>query len=371
MRLACCNSFVLFLALPVLAWPQQADVPEKPATQPDAQPAPQVPPLTLRPAVEPTAAKGRINLDVVVTDKSGKPVSGLELKDFTLLDDKQPAKILSFRSFGGTAPSGGPPVEITLLLDTVNLGFGAVARTRLDIGRFLRQNGGHLAHPVSIFGFSDGGVKVLSQPSMDGTALAAQLDQSEASLRALRRSEGVYGAIERFQLSIRSLMAIAQSESKWPGRKLLIWVGPGWPMFDSPNIDTSSKDQQQLFASIVQLSTTLRESHISLYSVSMGDPGVGTYLYKDFLKGVPTAEKANPSNLSLKVLAIQSGGRVLNPDNDLTAQIDSCVQDAGAFYTLSFDPPRADKPDEYHDLKIVVSQSGLTARTNAGYYNQP
>ena len=44
---------------------------------------------------------------------------------------------------------------------------------------------------------------------------------------------------------------------------------------------------------------------------------------------------------------------------------------AGAFYRLSFDPPQAQHADEYHDLKVQVNQPGLTARTNAAYYNQP
>jgi len=73
----------------------------------------------------------------------------------------------------------------------------------------------------------------------------------------------------------------------------------------------------------------------------------------------------------LKVLAIQTGGRALPPDNDLAGQISACVQDAGAFYTVSFNPPLADKPNEYHDLKVEVDKPGLTAHTDTGYYNQP
>lgn len=40
----------------------------------------------------------QITLDVVVTDKSGKPVAGLQQQDFTLLDNKEPNKILSFNA---------------------------------------------------------------------------------------------------------------------------------------------------------------------------------------------------------------------------------------------------------------------------------
>jgi len=164
---------------------------------------------------------------------------------------------------------------------------------------------------------------------------------------------------------------VANNMAKRPGRKLLIWVGPGWPMLDRQNIETSSKGAEQLFKSIVDFSTTLREGHIELSSVSLGEPGPGTFLYQDFLKGVKTADKANPPNLGVKVIAAQSGGRVMAPDNGLAGQIDKCVEDGADFYMISFDPPAADKPNEYHDLKVQVDKAGLAARTNTGYYNQP
>ena len=43
--------------------------------------------------------RGLIHLDVVVTDQSGRPVPGLQLSDFTLLDNGRPLKLLSFQCF--------------------------------------------------------------------------------------------------------------------------------------------------------------------------------------------------------------------------------------------------------------------------------
>jgi len=362
--------FIALVFLPVLAFTQQTAPPQAPATE---APAPQAPPLNPRPAYTPAPApqEGRIHLDVVVTDKSGKPVSGLELKDFALKDNSLPAKILSFHATGAALEKDSHPAELVILLDAVNLGFQTVARMREQIADFLRQNGGHLAQPVSIFVFTNDGIKVLLQPSMDGNTLAAQLDKTDAGLRVIGRSAGANGAIERYELSLKWLTAVARSEAKRPGRKLLIWAGPGWPLLDRPGIETSSKGAKQLFEGIVDLSTTLREANMTLYSVNLGMPGLGTFLYQDFVKGVRTAEKAVPSDLNLKVIATQTGGLVIPPDNDLASQIAKCAQDASAFYTLSFDPPPADKANEYHDLKVEIDQPGLTARTSTGYYNQP
>ena len=75
--------------------------------------------------------------------------------------------------------------------------------------------------------------------------------------------------------------------------------------------------------------------------------------------------------MALKVLVAQTGGKILGPDNDLVRQINGCIEDANAFYRLSFDPPVAEHADEYHDLKVVVDKPGVTVRTNSGYYNEP
>jgi VWFA-related protein len=364
----------IFLCLPALVCAQSDANPVNPTNPAGA--AVQAPVLSPRktpaPASAPTAdvSKGRIDLDVVVTDKAGKAVQGLELKDFTLLDNGQPSKILSFHAIDATVEAASHPVEVILLIDGVNLDLQAVARSREEVGRFLRQNGGRLAQPVSIFIFNDDGVKILAQPSMDGNALAAQLDKADSQIRTINRSSQ-YGGFDRFDLSLKWMNVVAESEAKRPGRKLLIWAGSGWPLLDGVRVQISQKGQQELFNRIVDLSTTLREAHMSLYSVTLGQPGLSTFLYQDYLKGVKTAEKANAPNLGLKVLAVQSGGRVLGPDNDTAAQITDAIRDASAFYTLSFDPPKADRANEYHDLKVQIDQPGLTARTSTGYYNQP
>jgi len=319
----------------------------------------------------PAAAEGRINLDVVVTDQSGKPVSGLDLKDFTLLDNNQPAKILSFHASGGTVQKAQPPVEVILVLDTVNLPFQAVSVVRQQIANFLLQNGGHLAQPVSLFVLTNQGLDVQRRPTLDGTSLAADASQLDNKLRTLPRSAGFWGAVERYQLSLQTMILIAQDEEKKPGRKLLIWAGPGWPQLDNTRLKSTYDDQLLNFDLIVELSTRLRETRISAYSISLGQADFGTLLYKNHLKGVKTAGQAYLPNMGLKVLAVQSGGLAVNPDNDLTTQINRCVQDAQTFYTLSFDPPHAAQANEYHDLKVLVGQPGLTARTRTGYYNQP
>jgi VWFA-related protein len=353
----------VFLLLPVAAFAQQ----EVPPAQS------QGPPLKLRSEARPL--EGRIHLDVVVTDKKGKPVTGLELKDFTLLDDKQPAKIISFHPIDAGAEHADPPAEVILLLDAVNLNYLELVETRDEVAKFLRENGGHLAEPVTVALFTDDGMKRLLGPSTDGNAMAVQLDQAKATFRTIGRSAGVNGASERFNLSMKWLVMIAESLGQEPGRKLLVWLSPGWPMMNRADTHTSPQGLRLLFEHAVDISTTLREAHVEVASVSlaglMNGNVLGADFYEDFLKGVRDPDKIDSGNLNLKVIAVQSGGVAMPPDNDMAAQIRNCVEDAGAFYILSFDPPKTEHADDYHDLKVVVDRPKVTARTSTGYYNQP
>jgi VWFA-related protein len=306
----------------------------------------------------------------MVTDKSGKPVPGLGVADFTLLDNNQPNKILSFHAYDGTAQSD-PPVQAFILFDTVNTTFGDVSFARQQVEEFLRRDGGRLAIPTSIFWLTNDGLEVQREPTLDGNALAAQLEGFEGRLRTITRASGAYGAIERFQFCTHILDGFVRSEMNKPGRKLLIWASGGWPILDGPRIEISDKDQRALYGEIIELSTLMRLARIDLYSISQGMPGRDTFLYQAFLKPVKKPQQANLPNLNLKVLAAQSGGLVLPPNNDLPGSLKTCLQDAGAFYRLSFAPAPADGPNQYHELKVHVDKPGLSARTNAGYYDQP
>src|SRR5207248_4383336 len=53
-------------------------------------------------------AQHRVSLNVRVADGSGKPVTELNQADFSVYDNDQPRKIVSFRPLGG--PAGGAQI---------------------------------------------------------------------------------------------------------------------------------------------------------------------------------------------------------------------------------------------------------------------
>jgi len=339
--------------------------------------SPATPPLM--PAPAPNAEGQPLILDVVVTGKSGKAIPGLAEKDFVVRDNGQPQKILSFRAVvgGGTASAlpAEEPVKIIMIVDEVNTSFSAVAYERNEIQRVLLQNDGKLSHPVSMAFFSDTKTDIQNGFSQDGRALLAVFDEHMTALRSIRRSTGVYGAEERLQLSLKTLQMLAEKEAQDPGRKMVVWISPGWPLLSGPAIELTARQQQGVFSSIVSISTALREARITLYSIDplgMNDAGsVGLTYYENFLKPVRKSSQTQIGDLGLQVLARQSGGLALNSNNAIADLIDRCFADADAFYTLTVAIAPSDQPNEYHAVEVKVETPGLTARTRGGYYTQP
>lgn len=311
-----------------------------------------------------------LTLDVVVTAKSGLPVSDLQQQDFTLLDNKARQAVTSFQAVDGRHA----PIEVVLVVDAVNTAYQNVAYEREQIDRYLRGDGGKLAHPTAFAVLTDTGVQFHQDFSTDGNVLSSMLDQYTGSLRNVRRTDGFFGDEEIFQISLQGLQDLVDREGPRPGRKIILWVSPGWPLLSGPNIDLGDKDQQKLFTGIVSMSTKFLQGGITLYSIDpLGTADAGTFrafFWKDFVKGVSKPSQVQIGDLGLEVIATQSGGLALNGSNDIAIQLRKCIADLGTYYELSFEPPPGDKSNEYHQLEIRVAKGGLTARSRQGYYSQ-
>jgi VWFA-related protein len=332
--------------------------------------------------------EGLIHLDVAATDREGKPFSGLAAKDFTLVDDGAAQKIVSFAPSNQSTDENERLTEVVLLLDEVDLSQVELQLVNDETMKFLRQNGGHLAQPTSVYWFTTSGLYASATPTNDGNALAEDVahHRSPRTLWAVPRNRNPFTTTEseryaRWDRTRRAVYSIAVERRGVPGRKLLVWMGFGWP-----GARGLREDQDTAFSSLVELSTRIREARMVISEVTARtEPAAFSFkdFYKDYLPGVRTpsemevrtqteepnfwqpsiARSVGPQapgvppyiRFALPVLAIQSGGLVLDELSEISRSIEHCVEDARAFYTISFDPPPAAQPDEYHDLKVQIN----------------
>jgi VWFA-related protein len=182
------------------------------------QPAPRPSPQATPPATQPPADAGDdevvrittnlVQLDVVVTDKSGKQVTDLKAEDFDVLEDGKAQKITNFSYVsavpaGATAPSNvaaapaganAPPATtrarregvrraIALVIDDDSMAADAFAPTREELRRFVDQQvqAGDLVAIIRL----GGDVGILQQFTADRRLLYEAIKHVRPSLRSI------------------------------------------------------------------------------------------------------------------------------------------------------------------------------------------
>ena len=146
-------------------------------------------------------------------------------------------------------------------------------------------------------------------------------------------------------------------------------------VLENPGYTESDRVRRSRFNAIVELTQQLREARVTLYSINAINPSSPAQMpsnyYKDFLKGVTAAKRADSGALSVPVFAVHSGGRVYDSSGDLVTLLNGCVAEAKVYYTLGFDPTAAEHADEYHELALKIDKPGVTAHTNTAFYAEP
>jgi VWFA-related protein len=238
-------------------------------------------------------AESTNTLDVVVTDKLDKPVADLKPEDFKVIDNRVERPITSVKLVAPGDEKSDPPVTAYLVVDMVNTVSEAISCDRA-LKEFLRQAGPRLAVPTSLIFFTDTTVRFQREPTRDPKVLLANLANAhvQGTSRSILGMGGVAQFRGRVEKSLQAMTHIAMKLNEVKGRKLILWIGPGWAAFPFPAVLNSDRALDQLFKYIVDFSTALRQVRITVYFVDtfgavpdLLEPG-RTTLYLQFTKGV-------------------------------------------------------------------------------------
>jgi VWFA-related protein len=299
--------------------------------------------------------EGLFTIDSVVTNGAGDAASDLGPPDFILLDNGQPVTINTLHK---STEASQPPPTLIFVLDGLNMPPRELTQAESAVVHFLRRNNGHLENRSFLYRLTRDGL--FSSPGLtsDGNTLAEEVEK-----HSFPRTLWI-GGWEHNGMSLRALGSIAIHQRDIPGRKIVVWIGPGWPV---------AGDAVNDFGQATELSTRLREARITLDNVN-ADPAP-SFDYRKYLEGPRSQKDMQPERLALPVIALQTGGLVLDSSCDLAREIQRCAEEERLFYTLTFSPPHTSAMDEYHELRLEiragVAPPGLTARALTRYYNEP
>lgn len=363
--------FSLFLAVMSLAGSIQG---QAPAVQPPAQ----VQESGSQSSYTLHVQSKLVVLDVVVTNKQGKPVSGLPREAFKIFENKVSQKILSFTPAVVPGPGSAAPVEIhstaeldkvepqapvsILVLDELTASFEDQAFARYSLKKYLQQEGDVLRQPTMLIAVGLGRQMVLRDYTTSKKEILDAIDHHFATT-AWQQQTGGWEA-DQFKTAFASLIGVAQATAGHAGHKNMVWIGRGFPSISSEELTPEQEAALQQYINIC--TNLLRDSRVTLYSV---DPaGVAADPPATDAEGFYVGDPFG-GDVDFDSMVRATGGQAFHGRNDVNNLIDASVSDGRIFYTISYRPTTTSSdPKQFRNIQVVMTDRSLTATTREGYF---
>jgi VWFA-related protein len=370
-------------------------------------------------AVPTLKAKTRIVvIDVVVTDKQGKPVKDLQATDFALAENGAPQTIKHFEvhtslsAEDATKLAAMPKMEQNIFTNyspvPVNgpltvLVFDALNTKMSDQSIVLKQMLKYLdtPHPgvrMELFELNSGLRLVqgfTSDPEVLRAALVSRKAAPQASAQMDKPDEDEATQITRhdliapatqlitnimnstgpgqdlnfnrggaagFQLwqrqttTLDAMAALARYLGTLPGRKNLLWFSASFAIPKSwPDVAQKLHETMALLAN----------SQVAVYPI-------GAYGLRPDLNTMwsPTGllKKTDAEYTTMDMMAEDTGGKVFMNSNDIAGAADQAIDDGSNYYTLTYTPANRDWKGEFRKVQVKLAQEGYTLAYRPGYY---
>lgn len=357
-----------------------------------------------------------VQIDVLVTDKSKKPVGGLTREDFELYDNNRPQHIANFayeetktRRVGDTASENRSlPKAITagelkrvfaFVVDTLHIKFENIYQTRKMLSDFIdnKMQPGDLVLILP----TGGGSGVLQQFTSDQRLLHRAIDRlrpfyfsndttpyrSIARLSGGGRPPGVGSrgsssmpglgigtSPDPFEeadvrTTLGAMKETIKSMGKLPGRKVALLVSEGIRLYAT-----------QTTQDLNETTALAARNNVVFYTIDPRglDPAVLNASDEidsdtDFSTAITDAMDNKRSDFresqdSLRAIAFDTGGKFFGNNNDIVRGLDEMLEENSAYYMVGFYPESGKWDGKFHKVKVVIREHPeLTVSFRKGY----
>ena len=266
-----------------------------------------------------------VELNVTVTDPTGKYVPGLVEGDFDVYEDGAKQKLTFFSATQ-------QPISLAILLDT-----SASMEERMGIAQeaaigFTRQL--HKDDQAEVIDF-DSQVRVLSPFTSDGAALEKAIKTTTAN-----GSTSLYNAVYIALKDLKKIKAASTSEIR---RQAIVLLSDG--------DDTSSLIE---FDQVLDLA---KRSETVIYCIGLRQGEIARREFKE-------------AEFVLKQLSNETGGRAYFPTDarELAKIYQSIWDELSSQYTMAYSSSNPKRDGAWRHVQVRVGKQGLSARTKLGYY---
>jgi len=370
-------------------------------------------------------------VDVVVTDKHGQPVLGLQPADFTVTEKGKAQKISVFTPPNQATPKPAPPVlplgeysnrpeyrspggpPTVILLDAANTPFSDQSYARMQMLKWVVDEY-RPGDRVAVFALTNGLFAlsdftddprilrtvlqhyVAQVPAGTGRPAPPDLPASIAggasqSMMLLTQQLASFHSAElqfiqnrRADVTVSAMRSLIRILGGLPGRKNIVWLTAGFPFSLIPqeatglDITGSRWTNAQLAATGGRgaFQTGLDPGQQRLYADKVRDIAAEfassqIAIYPVDVTGLVTSRFGQASferQETMKEIARETGGQAFVNQNDLHRGVELAFADRAASYTVGYYPDDKKWDGNYRKISVNVNHEGAEVRHRRGYF---
>ena len=316
-----------------------------------------------------------VEVDVVVTDKSGRLVRGLRQEDFAIAEDGRPVEIASFSAVDAPAAPADAPMPPS---DRSGSAFAANERPR--DGRLVLI----VLDDVQI-GFTAGRMKTVKQVARRAVERLGPDDVAGVMMTSGRSSAQTEFTTDRARLLAAIDRFMPQGEHDLPD------IASGLPTVDGAGSATDLRQDKRTYSAITRLTGaartlgTIPHRRKGVLLISQGFPRIGDTAdaIREFML---TAQRHNiavytvdPCGLetdagctrttrqNLRSMAEETGGFATINSNAPDAAVDRMLAETGTYYLLGYYSPAAPNDGKRHRISVTTRVPDVEIRAREGY----
>jgi VWFA-related protein len=367
-----------------------------------------------------------VQVDAVITDKSGKIVTDLKPEELEIFEDGRQQKITHF-SYNFTQTPTAPPEKVSpstnktvgpmppsrikpedvrrtiaLVVDDLGLSFQSTYYVRRALKKFVDEQ----MHPGDLVAIirTSGGMGALQQFTSDKRQLYAAIDRvkfflgGRAGVSAFAPidppTEGDHGAeidaankeLNDFRedlYSVGTLGAVTyvvRGLRDLPGRKSVLLISDGFRIFSRDDPTRSYRTVQKLQRLIDEAGRssvviyTMNATGLQAFGATAADNLSGRDPMQVMEALNQRSDEAFETQEGLQYLANATGGMAIKNSNDLSGGIGRVMEDQSGFYLIGYRPGESTFTSQggrrsFHHLTLKVKRSGkFNVRMRQGFY---
>jgi VWFA-related protein len=368
-------------------------------------------------------------LDVVVSGKNHRPLTGLQKQDFVLTEDGHPQTIAHFEEHTGAQPLVVNPPEQTpniftniprvkpsdsvtvLLFDSLNTPLDDQRYARAEMLKYLKKAEPGRRIAIFVLGtqlrllqsFTDdpalltaainnrkNGAAPETSPLLESTAemaatqetveaLMVHAPDAAANMQQFAAEEGSARSEARLKRTLEALQELAAYLGGIPGRKNVAWFSGAFPVAIFPNsalpdeFGAERDDQEE----VRKTDALLTAAQVAIYPIA--PEGVATdTLYsagadprltqRQLSKPQQEAQQRNANHATMDMIATATGGAAFYGTNSLTDALDGVTSHGSYFYTLTYTSTNLASDGKFRKIQVQLAHPGYQLAYRRGYY---